>query len=179
MGRHKTSSAVEQCANGEYRFTERQRILVKHLVEGKPLETAIRLSGYKSNATGWKIIRDERIQGEVRRQQRLNENKMVMSRKKVMDGFMAAIEQAKIMSEPMTQISGWREIAKMCGYYAPEIRNINVNVTSQRLLTQLETLSDADLLQMIEKDSEIIEGEARQLLEFPHADTQLSSEAPH
>jgi phage terminase small subunit len=165
MARPVTESAPIKQADGSYRFTERQRILIKHLANGQSASTATALAGYKSNITARKVVKDERIMREVKRLQRLSENKMVMSRKRVMDGFMEAIEQAKMLAEPMTQIAGWREIAKMCGYYAPEVKTLNVNVTSQRLLTQLETLSDKDLLELIEQDSEVIEGEARELLE--------------
>jgi hypothetical protein len=88
-----------------------------------------------------------------------------MTRKQVMDGFKEAIDMAKVQAEPATMVSGWREIARMCGYYAPEKREINVNITAKRAVDQLETLSDDELLEIIEKDSEVIEGEFEEILE--------------
>jgi succinate dehydrogenase flavin-adding protein (antitoxin of CptAB toxin-antitoxin module) len=62
-------------------------------------------------------------------------------------------------------IAGWREIGRMCGYYAPEVKKIDVNITAKRAIDKLETLSDEDLLQMIEDSSQIIEAEAVEILD--------------
>ena len=81
------------------------------------------------------------------------------ARKKVMDGMLEAIEMAKLQSEPATMVGGWREIGRMCGYYAAEKRVLDINITAKRAVDKLETLSDAELLEMIDKDSDMIEGE--------------------
>jgi hypothetical protein len=52
----------------------------------------------------------------------------------------------------------------MCGYYAPEVKEINVNVGAKRVIGQLEVLSDQELMELIEKDSAVIEGEALEVL---------------
>lgn len=152
----------------ELALTDKQRMFARFLAEGKTPETAHALCGYKRRSShAWETLKVPGIMEYVKKLQKKNEHMMDMSRKRVMDGFLEAIEQAKLMSEPMTQIAGWREIAKMCGYYAPEVKKIDINVSSQRILSQLETLSDADLLEMIETDAETIEGEARELLVGP------------
>lgn len=158
-------SETKRSITEEYVLTEQQRTFARFLAEGKDVKTAGRLAGYSNSGTMWALPRNPVVMNYVKKLQRTNERKSDMSRKRVMDGFLEAIEQAKIMSEPMTQIAGWREIAKMCGYFAPEVKKLDINVTSQRVLSTLETLSDHDLLEMIEKDAEMIEGEARLLLE--------------
>jgi hypothetical protein len=106
--------------------------------------------------------------------QKRYEASIVASRKQVLEGFLEAIEQAKLMSEPATQIAGWREIGRMCGYYAPEVKEVNVNVTAKRVIGQLETLSDEALLEMIERDREAIEGTATEILEAPSDNPRIS-----
>jgi hypothetical protein len=75
-----------------------------------------------------------------------------MSKKKVMDGFLSAIDQAKLLADPTSQISGWREIAKMCGYYEPQRVQLEVSVSAKRLFSQFETLSDDELLKIAEQE---------------------------
>jgi len=82
-----------------------------------------------------------------------------------MVGFLEAVEMAKIQAVPSDMIAGWREIAKMCGYYAPEVKKIEINVTTRRVIDQMETLSDDDLLQMVAESTKLIEGEAMNVLE--------------
>jgi phage terminase small subunit len=110
------------------------------------------------------LSEDPRIVRAVNFLRKKNEQSILTSRKKVLEGFLEAIEQAKLMSEPMVQIAGWREIGKMCGYYAPEVKEININVGAKRVIGQLEVMSDQELLQLIEKDREAIESTAVEIL---------------
>jgi phage terminase small subunit len=149
-------------------ITPKARLLAKYIAEGRPIVEAARLAGYDyKQGSLYKMINRPDFQAFIKKMQARNERVVDLSRKRVMEGFLEAIEQAKLMAEPMTQIAGWREVAKMCGYYAPEVKILNINQTSQRYLTQLETMSDSDLLGIIEKDSELIQGEAELLLEGP------------
>jgi len=88
-----------------------------------------------------------------------------MTRKKVMDGMLEAIEMAKLQAEPATMVNGWREIGRMCGYYAAERKILDINITAKRAVDQLEMLSDGELLEMIERDSDLIEGEFTEVFE--------------
>lgn len=97
-----------------------------------------------------------------------------MNRKKVMDGFLEAIEMAKMQGEAGVMVNGWREIGRMCGYYAPEVKKIDVNITAKRVIDKLETLSDSELADMIEESATIIEGEATEVLDSLQAGSDAS-----
>ena len=168
---------IQRAISPEMGFSPKKKLLAKFIAEGKEIRTAAKLAGYTTNGGEvWRTTGNPDFVALVKKLQKKNEHMADISRKRVLDGFLEAIEQAKMLAEPMTQIAGWRELAKMCGYYAPEVKTLNVNVTSQRLLTQLETLSDKDLLELIEQDAEVIEGEARELLE--HVPNQISNYLP-
>lgn len=64
-------------------------------------------------------------------------------------GLKEAIDDAKILADPSAQISGWREIAKICGYYAPEIKSITLTAGQLQKRGELEVLSDEQLLELI------------------------------
>ena len=64
----------------------------------------------------------------------------------------------------------------MCGYYAAEKKVIDINITAKRAVDKLEGMTDAELLEMIEEDSDAIEGEFAEVLEQTqeHADAQYA-----
>jgi len=164
-------SSPRRDPNGEFplaRLTQKQRQFALFVSEGKSAQLAAKLAGYVSvKTTPQKMIRNPVIVKAIQHLQKRYENSIVASRKQVLEGFLEAIEQAKVLSDPAVQIAGWREIGRMCGYYAPEVKEVNVNVTAKRVINQLETLSDEALLEMIERDRGAIEGTATELLESP------------
>jgi len=83
------------------------------------------------------------------------------SREEVIAGIKDAIGQAKLIADPGTQIKGWTELAKMLGYYAPEVKRIDISVNADRARMKLETLPDSELLEIIagSKNLPVLEGE--------------------
>ena len=88
-----------------------------------------------------------------------------------------AIEMAKVQADPGVMVNGWREIGRMCGYYAAEKKVIDINITAKRAVDKLEALTDAELLEMIENDSDAIEGEYAEVLEATQATADAHFEA--
>jgi phage terminase small subunit len=158
----------------------RERQFAMFIVEGKSVRTSATLAGYSHEGTNGtarkRLSEDPRIVRAVNFLRKKNEQSILTSRKKVLEGFLEAIEQAKLMSEPMVQIAGWREIGKMCGYYAPEVKEININVGAKRVIGQLEVLSDKELLLLSEKDREAIESTAVEILSFEAPEASEASE---
>jgi hypothetical protein len=55
---------------------------------------------------------------------------------------------------------GWSETAKVLGLYAPEVKKIEMSMNQQRLQSKFESMSDADLVDIIEGRTPLtIEGE--------------------
>lgn len=147
-------------------LTDQQRIFVDAIIKQKPPIVAARMAGYaKPEANAYLIIKQPKIQEAIKYLHKKHEKVADMSRKKVMDGMLEAIDMAKIQADPGNMIAGWREIAKMCGYYAPEVKKIDINISAKRVIDKLETLTDEDLIRMIEDESKIIEAEAVEVLD--------------
>ena len=72
-----------------------------------------------------------------------------VTRADVLRGFEEAIDLARSRSNPAEMLAGWREIAKMCGYYAPEGKEVRVNVAVSALHDEIAGMSDAELLALI------------------------------
>ena len=165
---YRTDSLSVSAEHPIHSLDPRERQFAMFIVEGKSIRTAALLAGYGGESMNGRsrkrLSEDPRIVRAVNFMRKKSEQSILTSRKKVLEGFLYAIEQAKLTAEPMVQIAGWREIGKMCGYYAPEVKEININIGAKRVIGQLEVLSDTELLQLIEKDREAIEGEAREIL---------------
>lgn len=156
--------------NPTLELTEMETIFVNNLLKGQPQTIAARGAGYSApGVEATRLMKKPKIQDALYYLQKKYEKASQMTRKKVMDGFTEAIEMAKAQGEPATMVNGWREIGRMCGYYAPEKKILDVNVTAKRAVDVIETLSDAELLEMIENDSEAIEGEFTEILESAQA----------
>lgn len=74
------------------------------------------------------------------------------TRDDVVAGFKAAIDQASIMADPMAQIAGWREIAKMKGYDKQPQVVFNVHGTVEQFKKELQHLSTENLLEIAGSD---------------------------
>jgi hypothetical protein len=75
-----------------------------------------------------------------------------VTRADVLHGFEEAIDVARSRSNPAAMVAGWREIAKMCGYYAPERKEVRVNVVGSALRDELACMSDDELLALVTRD---------------------------
>jgi hypothetical protein len=147
-------------------LTDKQKIFVDCLMRGNTQTMAARTAGYGQPAIDAnRLMKSPRIKGALTHMQKKYEKASQMSRKKVMDGMLEAIDMAKVQSEPGVMVAGWREIGRMCGYYAAEKKIIDINITAKRAVDKLETMSDSELLEMIDTDSEAIEGEFAEVLE--------------
>ena len=117
-----------------------------------------RVSEWKRNSPNFKRA----LAMEYRRSQ-LAAN---MNRKTVLNGMLKAIEIAEDARQPSSMITGWKEVARMCGYYEPERREILLSVDSKQLLEQIQSLPKAKLLELW-RENESVDGEF-EVVDIPH-----------
>lgn len=87
-----------------------------------------------------------------------NAQKMEMTRDKVLAGLSDAIERAKLMGEPLTEIAGWREVAKVAGLYDTKPAGKDLTDKQKKFLDQIQSMSDEDLALLTSKDVSLIDG---------------------
>lgn len=138
--------------------TEKERAFIEFKALGMSDVQAARHAGYSyPKVDGEKIARQPNIAAAVQEQRAKYEEAGQMTKKRVLDGFLEAIEQGKLLTDPIAQIAGWREIAKLCGYYEPQKHEIAVSVQGNLVVQKIQQLSDEELLKLAEGD--VIEGE--------------------
>jgi len=81
-----------------------------------------------------------------------------VTRNDVITGIVDAIGRAKMLSEPMTEIVGWREISKIMGFDAPKKIDLNVTASIEVIQKQVKTMSDAELVRLLGA-GDIIDGD--------------------
>lgn len=112
-------------------------------------EAAARAAGYANPKESHQQLKNHpKIQNAVQKAQQAYAVSSDMSRKKVIDGFMEAIDIARLKADPLVMVSGWREIGRMCGFYEPRKVKVDVNHTGSVMLEHLSQLSDAELVQL-------------------------------
>jgi len=73
----------------------------------------------------------------------------------VIAGIKKAVDQADLLADPMAQIAGWREIAKMLGYDAPREVKITVSADISTRRRQIAQLDDEELIELLGADDVI------------------------
>jgi len=136
-----------------------QIAFVQNRARGLNCVQAAQAAGYSNpNVQGYQVENNAAVRAALQKEWAKAEKASDMTKAKVMEGMLYAIEQAKILADPTAQISGWREVAKICGYYEPQKMKIEVSVSAKRMFSQFETLSDDELLKIAE--TEIIDVDA-------------------
>lgn len=150
----KKSSLVEEP------LTERELTMVDAQLRGESLNAALKEAGYKSNKTA--IAQTDRIKTALAEARSTISNATTLTRLDVLDGFLESIDMAKTMAEPSTMIAGWDKVAKMMGFYEPQVIKHEVSVNGQVMVKKMESMSDEELLALIEQHrTPAIEGECR------------------
>lgn len=97
-----------------------------------------------------------------------------ITREDVIEGFKDAIGIARMQSESMGMISGWREIGRMLGMYETKVK-VEITGGAGEMERQLKGMSDADLLKLIHDRSAVLpplEGELADDGEFTEVDDE-------
>lgn len=139
-------------------LTESQEKYVEARATGLTVKDSMVAAGMKPNdGTGNALEKHPKVLDALNYERRKNAYMLGITRETVLEGMMEAIGQAKVLSDPMSQIAGWREIAKICGFYAPEVKKIELTGSAKRVVEQMQQLSDAELLEIAQGD--VIEAE--------------------
>lgn len=148
-------------ANPDRPLTTKMKDFVKYWAQGETILSAAVRAGYTDNGTyAYRLAKDPAILKIYHAEKEAYAQAVGMTRQRVMEGLLEAVEMAKIQADPTAMIAGWREVGKMCGYYEPVKKQIDVNITGNVVMERLNRLSDADLLKLIEQQTtDALEGE--------------------
>lgn len=153
---------------GTRHLTEMQMMFVRHWAAGESILSASARAGYADNGTyAYRLVKDPLVVEIYEREKRLYEASCQMTRKKVMDGFLEAADMARTLGDPTALTGAWREVGKMCGYYEPVRKRIDINVSGGVLIGKVERMDDATLMGIIrgEISTDVIEQDMKEIAE--------------
>lgn len=133
-------------------LTNQQKLFVKNWASGESIPNAMARAGYNDQPSyGYRMAKMPNILALYNEEKAKYESAAQMTRQKVMDGLLEAAEMAKLLAEPATMVSAWREVGKMCGYYEPKKVSVDLNVSGNIVHQRLNQLSDAELLKIMQQ----------------------------
>lgn len=162
---NKISRVKDKDKSPDQPLTEMQRQFVINIGEhGMNHTAAARAAGFNHpTVQGSQLMRQPKIRAAIATAREAYAKASGMTRQKVIDGFIESIDMARIKSDPLTMIAGWREVGKMCGFYEPSKSKIEISVNGKVMLEKLSSMSDAELLQLTQEHAgefEVIDEES-------------------
>jgi hypothetical protein len=141
----------------------RERIFAEHIANGNTQVNAARAAGFKQpEKLAYRVLKRPHVARAVKYIADENRKAAGMDRKKVMAGFLDAIDIAKLQADGSTMVAGWREVGRMCGLYEPEKKELAVSVTAKRMIEKLETMTTEELFEL-QAESDAVEAEFEEL----------------
>lgn len=140
-------------------ITDKQAKFIENKVDkGMSDRQAVLQAGYSDKNVASMLAKNDKVQTAIAERREAFEATVQMSRNRVMTGLLEAVDMAKVKADPLSMVAGWREIAKICGYYEPTRVQVDVSVNGKMLLHQMSSMSEEDLLKLADQ-ADAIEGE--------------------
>jgi hypothetical protein len=127
------------------------RFVQEYLVDRNGAGAAVR-AGYSPRTArqqAYELLTRPDVADAVRQGEAEIATRAQLTRAAVMHGFLEAIELGRSRLDAGAMIAGWREVAKMCGFYAPERTQIELSTAGLAVRVRLEDLSDAELVNLV------------------------------
>lgn len=137
-------------------LTEKQATYVDNILEGASKSDAARAANCTPNNVH-ALERSKTVQDALASARAELEDISTLRRVDVLEGIMEAIDMGRTLAEPSTMIAGWKEIAKIMGYYAPETKRIELSTDQANVQKKLEMMSDQELMEMLQKRSMLVD----------------------
>ncbi len=133
-------------------LTVRQGKFVEHYTVCGNAAEAARLAGYSAKTArviGPENLLKPAVKAAVEARQRVFAQELGITKEEVIAGILSAIEMAREQQNPAAMISGLVQVAKLCGFYEPEVRRIEVSGSAARVQAKYAAMSDDELLSII------------------------------
>lgn len=134
-------------------LTARQRRFVEEYGVDRNATAAALRAGFapaSARVTACRLLKaNKAVQEAVAAQEALVAAEVGMTRQRVVQGLLEAVEMARERQEPGAMIAAWRELGKMLGYYAPEWVRVTASTDEAVRMGRWQTLSDEELAVVI------------------------------
>lgn len=113
---------------------------------------AARAAGYAEGAAkvvACRLTKDNRIAAEIAKRRAANAKKLEITKEQVLAQIVEAINMARDQQNPAVMIGGCVQLAKLCGFYEPEVLKVRLSTDAERLQAKLVAMSDEELYEIV------------------------------
>lgn len=157
-------------------FQDRQRKYIYWRALGLTTIQASRRAGYADRNHGRKMeTTNPKVREAIENLGKAAQIRFEIDRDKVVEGLMEAINVAREQSDARVMVQGWSEMARITGVEAPKKTEVTMTgeITHN---TALNTVSDRELLKLVDKKREIGEFIDAEFTQVDDRDLQLTLE---
>lgn len=130
---------------------KQQRFVDEYLIDGNGARAA-RSAGY-SEKTARQIATENLskpyIQAAIAEKQQETAVKLELRKEHILLAHMEAISLARSQGQPMTMISGARELGKLMGFYGVEAAELALGKNETSLQARYQSMTDAELMAIV------------------------------
>ena len=132
-------------------LTARQEKFVEHYAICGNAAEAARLAGYSAKTArvmGPETLSKPAVKHALAARQEAFRAELGVTKQDVIAGILSAIQMAREQRNPAVMIQGCVQLAKLLGYFEPEVVNMGVSDNVSRLQAKFAAMSDAELLEI-------------------------------
>ena len=137
--------------------TKQLRWIDEYLIDFNGAAAAVR-AGYSAKSArsiAHENLTKPDIQAVLQARQAAMAKELQITRQGVIRGLLDAVDMGRELNNPASMISGLSTIAKMLGYYSPEVKRVELRPAENDSYQNLSTWSDAQLLDAIAASSAV------------------------
>lgn len=103
-----------------------------------------------ASVAGNRMLRNARVQKALQARQAADSARLSLKREDVLVGLLEAVDDARQQQHPMAMISGLRELARMLGFYAPEVKRVEMTTDRHNTHNHMAAMTDGELLALMQ-----------------------------
>lgn len=143
--------------------TEKQRKYAEARGKGLSREQSALMAGYTAveDPNTSRIEKAPAVQQELARIRKETAENTGITKEEVVGMLVEAATMAKLQGDPVGLVSAARELGKMLGFYAPEVKKTLHGVDQDSLKAALASMPDEELLKLA--NAKVIDGQAERV----------------
>lgn len=139
------------------KLTSKQHAYAQNRAKGLPRKESSLMAGMSGDTNNASKVEEiPKVADEIARLRAETAVNAGITKEDVADGLKKAAEMAQTLADPTGMVAAWRELGKLLGFYAPEVKRLEKGINKRDLLAALDDLSDDELAQL--SQGRVIEG---------------------
>jgi len=123
------------------------KLLEGKMIYGMTTKEAAYFAGYAYDQAK-RLLKTEPLVEQAKALQKQMQHKYGITRERVVEGMVDAMERAKVYGDVKTELNAWKELGKMHGHYAPSEHKIHISKDAARLERELQELPTSEVLKI-------------------------------